>query len=99
MMNETNDIVAVSSINALLNQSSTPKNNKQTTINTTSDVVDHHIVSVQDVMNNTSPSSSLSNGSSTSSERIGKATIRVDTKNVDGVSHIFLFIYLYIDQF
>ena len=83
----------------MLNQSSTPKNNKQTTINTTSDVVDHHIVSVQDVMNNTSPSSSLSNGSSTSSERIGKATIRVDTKNVDGVSHIFLFIYLYIDQF
>ena len=44
-------------------------------------------LSVQDIINNsnTSPSSSLSNTSSTGSEQIGKATVRVDTKNVDGV--------------
>ena len=36
--------------------------------------------------NDNSPSSSLSNTSSTSSEQIGKATVRIDTKNVYGVS-------------
>jgi hypothetical protein len=36
--------------------------------------------------NNNSPSSTLSNTSSTNSEQIGKATVRIDTKNVDGVS-------------